>query len=62
MRNYIQAIIYISEADFFLKKTPEESDVVALIAFLYGKDELRVIHDVKEYLKNRDKPQIGDAT
>jgi hypothetical protein len=52
---YETAIAYISRC-YFIKERPEEgeNDILTLIAFLYEKDELRVIADINNFWKKEE--------
>jgi hypothetical protein len=53
MESYETAIRFISETYFMGNLPMEDSDVVSLIAFIYKKDELRVIKDINDYIRKR---------
>lgn len=55
MQPYEQAIKFAAENYFLGHDDPTDSDFTSFIAFIYQKDELRVVHDIRKYLKNRDK-------
>ena len=57
MKTYKTAITYACET-YFMAEIPKEegeSDMVTFISFLYEKDELRVLKDIKDYFRHRDK-------
>lgn len=57
MRDYQTTLAYACEV-YFMRDIPKEefdSDFVTFISFIYEKDELRVLKDIKDYFKNRDK-------
>lgn len=56
MQTYETALTYACEA-YFIPDIPKEeccNDFVTFMAFIYEKDELRILKDIKEYFKHRD--------
>jgi hypothetical protein len=54
-RKYEGIIAFVSEWHFLGLRDEEidNDNIVTLLATIYNKDELRVIHDIKKYLKKR---------
>lgn len=56
MKSYEDVIAYVAEA-FLLplkREEIEDNEIITILAFVYNKDELRILKDVKDYFRRRD--------